>query len=58
MKEYKTPVAEKVVFDYSDNVVASSGHKYRLYTDGYFGCRETPTDVWVNGDMSTNCNWT
>ena len=49
MKEaYIAPVAEKLVFDYTDTVVASSGHKYRLYTDGYYGCRETETDIWVD----------
>lgn len=25
MKEYSTPVAEKIVFDYTDNVTASAG---------------------------------
>ena len=50
MKEYTTPKAEKLEFDYKDVVTASGsqGHKYRLYTDGYFGCRETPTDIWVD----------
>ena len=48
-KAYVSPEAEKMEFDYSDNVVASGhGHKYRLYTDGYFGCRETETDTWVD----------
>jgi hypothetical protein len=54
MREYKTPIAEKLTFDYTETVVASgsSGHKYRLYTDGYFGCRETETDIWVD-DLPT-----
>ena len=47
-KDYTTPKAEKMEFDYSDTVSASSGHKYRLYTDKYFGCRETETDIWVD----------
>ena len=47
-KDYVTPKAEKMEFNYSDTVTASSGHKYRLYTDGYFGCRETETDIWVD----------
>ena len=50
-KEYRKPMAERLVFDYTDNVVASGsehGHKYRLYTDGYFACRETETDIWVD----------
>lgn len=48
MKEYKKPIAEKVEFNYDDTVTASSGHKYRLYTDHYYGCRETETDIWVD----------
>ena len=49
MREYITPVAEKLTFDYTEMVVASDcGHKYRLYTDGYFGCRETETNIWVD----------
>lgn len=47
-KDYVTPKAEKIEFNYSDTVTASSGHKYRLYTDTYFGCRETETDIWVD----------
>ena len=49
MRKYITPIAEKLTFDYKETVVASSsGHKYRLYTDGYFGCHETETDIWVD----------
>ena len=49
MKNYETPKAEKLEFDYTETVTASnSGHKYRLYTDGYFGCREVATDTWVD----------
>ena len=49
-RNYRHPMAEKLTFDYEENVVASGsqGHKYRLYTDGYFGCRETETDIWVD----------
>lgn len=49
-KTYFTPNAERLEFDYTDAVVASGGqgHKYRLYTDGYYGCRETETDIWVD----------
>ena len=49
MKNYVAPVAEKLEFNYSDAVVASSsqGHMYRLYTNMYYGCREVPTDIWV-----------
>ena len=35
-------------FDFSDNVTASSGHKYRKYTDNYFGCKEVATDEWFD----------
>ena len=49
MKRYIMPKAEKLEFNYSENVVASgNGHKYRLYTDGYYACRETETDIWVD----------
>lgn len=53
-KEYTAPNAEKLEFNYEETVTASStpGHKYRLYTDGYFACRETATDIWV--DEPTN----
>lgn len=50
-KSYKTPLAEQLDFDYTETVVASgssTGHKYRLYTDGYFACREKETDIWVD----------
>ena len=47
-RQYTTPRAEKLEFNYEENVMASGGHKYRLYTDGYFGCRETETDIWVD----------
>ena len=49
-KEYVKPAATKLEFDYRDVVTAStgSGHKYRLYTDGYFACRETETDIWID----------
>lgn len=56
-KEYNTPMAEKVQFDYTETVMASKGHKYQLYTDGYYACRETPTDKWVDGDMTASCTW-
>ena len=48
MKTYTTPIAEKLEFNYKETVTASNGHKYRLYTDHYFGCRETETDIWVD----------
>ena len=48
-KAYTIPVAEKLTFDYQETVVASgSGHKYRLYTDTYYGCNTTETDIWVD----------
>ena len=49
-KEYTVPSAEKLEFNYRDTVQASGehGHKYRLYTDGYFACHETATDIWVD----------
>ena len=49
-KEYETPRVEKMEFDYSETVVASQGHAYRLYTNGFFGCHETPTDDYIVGD--------
>ena len=57
-KNYMQPQAEKCEFDYTNTVTASSqGHKYRLYTDGYYGCRTTETNKWVNGDMDSTCTW-
>ena len=47
-KDYTEPKAEKLEFSYDENVTASCGHKYRLYTDKYTGCRETETDIWVD----------
>jgi hypothetical protein len=50
-KMYIRPMAEKLTFDYMENVVASGaehGHRYRLYTDGYYACHETATDIWVD----------
>jgi len=49
-KEYVTPAATKLEFDFTSNVIASGGqgHKYRLYTDGYFACREKATDIWID----------
>ena len=47
-KTYVAPTAEKIVFDYLDNVTASNGHKYRKYVDDYAGCRETATDEWFD----------
>lgn len=49
MRKYTTPVAEKLTFDYQETVAASgNGHKYRLYTDTYYGCNTTETDIWVD----------
>ena len=51
-KQYETPKAEKLDFDYTDTVTASDGKKcsggiYRMYTHGYDNCREKETEVWV-----------
>ena len=49
-RKYMTPLAEKLEFNYSDRVMASSkcGGIYREFTDNYFGCHTTPTDNWVH----------
>ena len=51
-KAYQTPMAEKLSFDYSENVFASAANKcggiYREFTDNYYGCHKTPTDNWVH----------
>ena len=49
-KEYEVPKVEKLEFDYSDAVTASSctGGAFQLYVDGYEKCRETPTGQWSN----------
>lgn len=49
-KEYETPRVEKMEFNYSETVVASQGHSYRLYTDKPYGCHATPTDDYIVGD--------
>ena len=49
--KYIKPMAEKIEFNYTEQVAAASnsqGHKYRLYTDGYYACHETATDIWVD----------
>lgn len=47
-KEYESPKMEAMEIDYKDTVTASNGGVYRLYTDGYKGCREKETDEWMN----------
>ena len=56
-KAYVSPKAEKMVFDYTETVIASSGNAYQLYVDGYTGCRETPTDQWyvMENDTDGSC---
>ena len=55
-KQYNKPEIEILRFDYQDIITASNeqGHKYRLYTDMYFACRETPTDIWVDDPTEMN----
>ncbi len=57
-KAYEAPKAEKLEFNYSETVTASSGHKYLMYVDNYSGCNKSPSDppVWVDGDRD-GCNW-
>ena len=47
-RTYVTPRAEKMEFNYSDNVVASGqqGWTLREYINNYTGCNKTPTDNW------------
>ena len=46
-KAYVTPRADKMEFNYTDNVVASGqGFTLREYVQGYTGCRETATNNW------------
>ena len=50
-KEYTTPKAEKIDFDYTEAVAASNscnGGIYRLFVEGYDNCHDKPTDTWVN----------
>lgn len=47
-KVYVAPTAEKIEFDYFENVTASGGYKYRKYIDNYAGCREIATDEWTD----------
>lgn len=55
-KEYVTPRADKMEFDYSDNVTASgtSGWTLREYVQGYKGCNEVETDNWFLGFVREN----
>lgn len=46
-KAYEAPRADKMEFNYVDNVTASNqGWSLREYVHGYQGCRETATDNW------------
>ncbi len=56
-KEYVAPKAEKMEFQYSETVVASSvgcGGAYQLYNETYGGCNETPTGKWSHEFTSEN----
>ena len=47
-REYKTPLAEKLEFDYSDNVVASGGGQGALTdqaTTAWWKCDTRYTDI-------------
>ena len=47
-KEYKTPLAEKLEFNYSENIVASGGNKGTLTdqaTTAWWTCETRYTDV-------------
>ena len=57
-RTYVTPRAEKMEFNYSDNVVASGGQGFTLreYIHGYKGCNETETDNWfINFVRENGC---
>ena len=58
-KGYEVPKAEKLEFNYSENVTASSGHKYLLFTEVEKGCNQKPSDppVWVDGNMDESCTF-
>ncbi len=49
-KEYEVPKAEKLEFDYSEGITASSGcgGAFQKFTDGTYGCQTTPTGIWVH----------
>ncbi len=52
-KKYEAPQVEKIVFDYSETVVASgNGQMYRLYTDKATKCNSVETDQWIYGEAS------
>ncbi len=56
-KEYKIPMAEKLEFNYTDTVTASSGNAMRWWTDGYDKCHETESDpaIWIYGNSDLSC---
>ena len=50
-KKYEVPKAEKLEFDYSEGITASTagcGGIYQKYTDQEYGCQLTPTGEWVH----------
>lgn len=49
-KEYETPRADKMEFDYSETVTASGfGDSYQEYIHFYTGCNEDATGNWFVG---------
>ena len=49
-KDYESPKAEKMEFNYSDVVVASGSQKcdyFITYTQAYEGCRENKVKQWA-----------
>ena len=56
-KAYTSPRADKMEFNYAENVTAASqGFTLREYVQGYNGCRETATDNWfLNFVRETGC---
>ena len=57
-KTYAAPRADRMEFNYTDNVVASGtqGCTFQEYIHTYNGCREDPTDNWYIGMVrETGC---
>ena len=56
-KEYLAPRADKMEFEYSEAITAStSGKSYQEFINGEYGCDDTPTDNWfVDLVRETGC---
>ena len=57
-REYRTPIAKKVCFEYEQNVVASNNNCQwgGQFTDGYRLCRDTNVPM-ADTKARMTCDW-